>query len=190
VRTGPDADAVVDLALERDPTAGSVRLVCIDGPAGSGKTSLAAVVAGRVTARGLDCAVVHMDDLYEGWDGLDLGPEPRIVSQLLSPLSHGRTARWQRYDWNAGHFGEWVDQPVVGLLILEGCGAGALAYAPYRTVLVWLDAARETRIARGIRRDGEQVLPHWLAWMDSEARHFAANATPAHADVAYTTDAH
>jgi hypothetical protein len=26
--------------------------------------------------------------------------------------------------------------------------------------------------------------------MDSEARHFAANATRAHADLAYSTDAH
>jgi uridine kinase len=189
VRTGPEADAIVDLALERDPTDGIVRLICIDGPAGSGKTSLAAVVAGRATARGLDCSVIHMDDLYEGWEGLELGPERRVDTQLLAPLSQGTAARWQRYDWDAGRFGEWVDQRQVDVLVLEGCGAGATAYAAYRTVLVWVEAARDTRIARAIRRDGEQVLPRWLAWMDSEARHFAANATRAHADLAYSTDA-
>ena len=42
------AGVVVDLALRRPPTLGDGRLVCIDGPAGSGKTTLAAEVAALV----------------------------------------------------------------------------------------------------------------------------------------------
>ncbi len=63
----PDAAAalVVQHALSRPPTLGAGRLVCVDGPAGSGKTSLADAVARRTAAQ-----VVHMDDLYGGWDGL------------------------------------------------------------------------------------------------------------------------
>ena len=59
------ADRVVALALARPPTLGDGRLVCVDGPAGSGKTTLAAGIAARTGA-----PVLHMDDLYPGWSGL------------------------------------------------------------------------------------------------------------------------
>lgn len=185
----PGVVALEALVLERPPTLGRSRLLCIDGPAGSGKTTLAAEL-GQVMAgplRSVD--TLHMDDFYEGWSGLDRAGElePRIITQALHPLSEGRPGRWQRYDWKAGRRDEWVDLLVPDLLIMEGCGAGAVAYAEHITALVWVEAARDTRISRGLARDGEATLPLWLAWMDSEARHFAANRTRERADVAWVT---
>jgi uridine kinase len=177
--------ATVDAAPARLHT---TRLLCIDGPAGSGKTTLAAAVAEAAADADITTSVVHMDDLYEGWSGLDKGVEPRLLAQLIEPLATGQPARWQRYNWYEARFDDWVDQPPVDLLILEGCGSGARAYAPYRSVLVWLEAEPETRIARGRARAGEQVMEHWLAWMDSEQRHFAANGTKEQADLHYNTD--
>ncbi|MGO1280054.1 MAG: AAA family ATPase, partial [Cellulosimicrobium funkei] len=46
-------------------TASGTRLVVVDGPAGSGKTTLAAQLEAALPAQ-----VLHMDDLYEGWRGL------------------------------------------------------------------------------------------------------------------------
>jgi uridine kinase len=183
----PDLDAIVATALNRPARLGDTRLLCIDGPAGSGKTTASEAVVGLLADAGRSHGLVHMDDLYEGWEGLDLGVEPRLLAQLIIPMSGGAAGRWQRYDWYAGSFGEWIDQAVVDVLVVEGCGSGAAAYAPYRSLLVWIEADRETRIARGITRDGEQVLPRWLAWMDSEARHFAVNQTRQHADLVYST---
>jgi energy-coupling factor transporter ATP-binding protein EcfA2 len=183
VPSRPDPDLILDEILNVSVRLGSGRFLSIDGPAGSGKTTLAGAVADAADRRALSAAVVHMDDLYEGWAGLDLHPEPRVLAQILEPLSRGEAARWHRYDWYAGRFGDWVDQPTVDVLILEGCGSGALAYDAYRALLVWVEVDSSTSLARGIARDGEQVREHWLEWMASESRHFALNDTRARADL-------
>lgn len=187
----PDVElaALASLLLERAPTLGTSRLVCIDGPAGAGKTTLAAELQLLMTRQALSVASLHMDDFYEGWSGLDGTSEleTRVLDQALRPLAEGQQGRWQRYDWHTQRLAEWHDLPPADVLIIEGCGSGALAYAPYITVLVWVDAEPSTRIARGVERDGEAVLPQWLRWMDSEGRHFAANGTRGRADVLLST---
>jgi uridine kinase len=182
-----DVDQIAQLTLRRPATCGHTKVISVDGPAGSGKTTLAAALTDALGARDLEAAVLHMDDFYQGWAGLQPGLEPRLVGQVFEPLSAERPARWQRYDWQAEAFDGWVDLPAVDVLVLEGCGSGARAYDSYRTVLVWVEADRETRIARGIERDGEQVLPLWLSWMDREEAHFRLNGTRGRADLALRT---
>jgi energy-coupling factor transporter ATP-binding protein EcfA2 len=181
-------DQIVQLTLRRSATCGHTKVVSVDGPAGSGKTTLAAALADALGERGLDVAVLHMDDFYEGWAGLQPDLEPRLVGQVFEPLSHERLGHWQRYDWAAEAFDGWIDLPAVDVLVLEGCGSGARAYDPFRTTLVWVEADRATRIARGVERDGEQVLPRWLSWMDREENHFRLNGTRGRADMALRTD--
>src|SRR6202042_2836673 len=50
---------------QTEPRLGRTRLIAVDGRSGSGKTWF----AGRL-ARPLDAPVIHLDDLYPGWDGL------------------------------------------------------------------------------------------------------------------------
>ena len=184
---GARARDVADAVDHSPPRLGATQLIAIDGPAGSGKTTLARDVAAELTGLSRRTATVHLDDLYEGWAGLDDALERRVCEQLLVPLSAGNVARWQRYDWLAGRFAEWHELPPPEVLILEGCGAGARAYSAYTSLLVWLDADRDTRIARGLTRDGPQVLAKWLAWMDTEAEHFAVNWTRGRADIRFRT---
>ncbi|HSS67831.1 MAG TPA: 4-amino-4-deoxy-L-arabinose transferase [Nocardioidaceae bacterium] len=183
---GP-VDQIVELTVDRPARCGLTKVVSIDGPAGSGKTTLSALLAGAVGARGLSVAELHMDDFYDDWDGLGPDLEPRLLTQVFEPLADEQSGRWQRYDWHATAFDGWVDLPVVDVLVLEGCGSGAQAYDRYRGALVWVEADRETRVARGIERDGEQVLPQWLAWMEREEAHFRLNATRERADVVVAT---
>ena len=124
-----------------------------------------------------------MDDVYDGWSGLRPDLEPRLLSQVFEPLASGRPAWWQRYDWYAQRFAESAELDRIAVLVVEGCGSGALAYAPYRTLLVWVEADLEIRLRRGVERDGPAVLPRWLEWMDLETAHFALNATRDAADV-------
>lgn len=191
----PDAAAITGIAdavTHTSPMLGKTRLICVDGPAGSGKTTTAAALLATLSDLGLAVEVLHLDELFEGWAGLTPEPgsrlEARLLDQVLLPLANGREACWQRYDWHAGAFAEWIPLPTCEVLVLEGCGSGALSYAEYRSALVWVEAGREKRLTRGIARDGEQVLPRWLAWMEAEAEHFTANMTRSRADYVLTTD--
>jgi uridine kinase len=177
------AGAVVPLVLSRPARLGPVRVVALDGPAGSGKTTLAAAVAAGCAAAGAGAAVIHMDDLYAGWSGLEGDLWPRLSAQVLEPLRRGRPGRYQRYDWHAGAFADWVDVPVPDLLVLEGCGAGRRAGARDTSVLVWVEADDATRLARGLARDGAGARPHWERWMRDETAHYAREGTRGRADL-------
>jgi uridine kinase len=184
-------DDIVDLVLSRKPTCGSTRVLAVDGPAGSGKTTLGGRIRDELTSLGHSAVLVHMDDLYAGWAALEGSRSDnlahRLVGQILAPLARHEPAHWQRFDWHADRFDEWesFDPPTV--LVVEGCGSGARDYDAYSTVLVWVEADRDERIRRGVARDGEQVLERWLAWMDSEEAHFARHDTRERADLRLTT---
>ena len=171
---------VLDLVRSRPATLGEGRLLCVDGPSGSGKTTL-----GQVVAELADAPVVHMDDLFEGWDGL-----PHVDAQLgalLQPLAQGRPGSYRRYDWVAGAFAETVTVPPAPLLVLEGVGSGSLVAAPLTTVLVWVEAAHGVRMRRGIERDGDAFAPYWEAWAAAETEHFARHRTRERADLVVRT---
>ena len=168
-------------AAARPATLGTGRLVCIDGPAGSGKTTLAAALA-TALARGAGRApVVHMDDLYPGWDGLPLVADP--VLGLLGALARGDPGRYRRYDWQAcEHAEEHVVEPGPWL-VLEGVGSGQRAWAPWTTLLVWVEAPAALRLQRGLARDGLAMRTHWLRWQADEQALFARDGTRGRADV-------
>jgi uridine kinase len=159
---------------------GDGRLVCIDGPAGSGKTTLAGEIA---RLRG--APVIRMDDLYPGWEGLlDVGPE---VLRLLGPLNEGRAGSYRRFDWFAGAYAETHQVEPGPLLVLEGVGSGNRAWADLVTTLVWVEAPDDVRLARGLARDGDSQRAHWLRWMEDEQRLFAAEDTRRRADLTFAT---
>ena len=167
---------MLDLARGRAPTLGAGRLVCVDGPAGSGKTTLATALAGESGA-----PLVHTDDLLAGWDGLP--GLPSALVGLLEPLAAGRTGRAPRYDWHAGGFAGEVAVDPVPLVVVEGVGAGVRPAARWATVLVWVEAPYDVRMRRGLERDGEAFAPHWEAWAAAEDALFAEHRTRDRADV-------
>ena len=179
----PTPLSVVELAVGRAPTLGAGRLVCVDGPAGSGKTTWAAGIAGgfdRLNHRG-GAHVVHLDDLYAGWSGL--AEVDAQLSGLLLPLAEGRSGSYRRYDWPTERYAEQVVVEPVPLLVLEGVGAGSSRFAGLVTVLVWVEAPREVRMRRGLDRDGEAFAPHWEQWASDEAALFARERTRDRADL-------
>ncbi|MBZ5741125.1 4-amino-4-deoxy-L-arabinose transferase [Nocardioides mangrovi] len=175
-----DAAGVVDLLLSRPSTLGSARLLCIDGPSGSGKTELAAAVSALV-----ETPVVHMDDLYEGWDGL--AAVDGQLESLLRPLSRGLPGGYRRYDWHARAFAETVTVSPAPVVVVEGVGSGARTVADLVTVLVWVDADRDVRRRRGLERDGATFAPYWDAWEVAERERFARDRTSVRADLALWT---
>lgn len=169
--------AVADRVRTAAPRLGHTRLVVVDGPAGSGKTTY----AGRLAAA-LDAPVLHADDLLAGWGDLE-GWWARLDAWVLGPLADGRPGRYRRYDWLAGCFGEWHDLPVPDVLVVEGCGSARRAADRVAVLRVWVEAPDDVRLARGLERDGEELRGEWLAWMAAERSHYAAEATRERADV-------
>ncbi|SDJ88794.1 Uridine kinase [Nocardioides sp. YR527] len=168
------------IAMSRPATLGPGRLICVDGPAGSGKTTLANALADMTQA-----PVVHMDEVYAGWDGLADGIAQ--LETILLPLVEGAPGSYRRYDWHAHEFAETVLVPPSPLLVIEGVGSGAAGYDGLRTALAWVDAPEAERRRRGIDRDGDTFAPHWDAWAAAESEHFARDRTEARADVVVMT---
>ena len=181
---------VVRRTLDAPPTLGGARLLCIDGPAGSGKTTLAAAVVDALPA-GLSRAVVHLDDVYPGWSGLVEGVD-RVARLLVEPLARGELGGYRRFDWVADTEAEWHDVSPVDVLVVEGVGAGSSDYAAHITTLVWVEAPPGDRLARGLARDvqlhglhgaEEELRAKWLRWMADEDALLSRQRTPERADV-------
>ena len=159
VSGGVDPHAVLAHALSRPPTLGPDLLVCVDGLAGAGKTTLAAGLAALTPA-----VLVHTDGLPQGWGGLPgLGA---TIERLLRPLAAGGALRrWTRWDWHASRWGRVAPAARPGgLLVLEGVGSAPAGVDDLVTTLVWVEAPREERLRRGLARDGEAMRPHWERW--------------------------
>ncbi|SDS60300.1 AAA domain-containing protein [Paraoerskovia marina] len=154
------------------------RLVCIDGPAGSGKTTLAGQMAVA-----LDAQVVHMDDLYEGWEAGPGGGATRCAQWVLGPLSEGRPGKYDRYDWDRGTFAESHRVESAPVLIVEGCGAAPRSVDAFAACVIWVEAPDDERLRRGLRRDGAAMRAEWIRWMSAEREFFAEHDTRRRAHV-------
>lgn len=177
--TAPDhvVALVAGMAADRPAGLGATRLVCVDGPAGSGKTTLAAQLGALLPAQ-----VVHMDDLYEGWTGMRAGIA-RLTEWVLEPLAAGRPGRYQRYDWGLGKYAERHTVPLADFLVVEGCGSASLSTEPYSPLVVWVEASDDVRLERGLERDGAALEPAWREFMRTERAHYAEHRTRERAHV-------
>ncbi|WP_270887894.1 hypothetical protein [Pedococcus sp. 5OH_020] len=173
-------DALVALVESREPRCAAIHLVAIDGPSGAGKTTLAAEAAALLAA-----PTVHLDDLYPGWDGLRAATE-RVQQWVVEPLRAGRPARYRRWDWLRGADADWVELPAAPVVLLEGCGSGALPAGAALSALVWVEAEEQVRYARAINRD-PGFAEFWSRWAAQEDELFSADRTRDRADLAIDT---
>lgn len=162
------------------PQCGSTRVVTIDGPAGSGKTTLGSALAEELG----DCQLVHMDDLYEGWqqDLVNVLPE-RINSWILVPLSNGLPGQYLKYNWYSGKYDEIVAVPVTRYLILEGVGSGNTKLNSQTSFNIWVEANSANLLDRLVQRDGKEMLPRLTLWQRHEAEYFDLVPVRTSADV-------
>jgi cytidylate kinase len=137
--------------------------VLVDGRSGAGKSTLASALAARTGA-----ALVRLDDVYPGWDGLAAGAEA-VRRDLLVPRATGRAGAWRRWDWAADGPAERHRVPAGGGLVCEGCGVLTRASAPLADLAIWVDLDPAERRRRALARDGETFAPHWDRWAAQEA---------------------
>ncbi|MFI1444419.1 uridine kinase [Streptomyces fructofermentans] len=159
------------------PSCGPVRLVGVDGHAGSGKTTFTARLAEALGG----APVLHLDDLATheelfGWTG-------RLLRDVVGPLGLGQDARYRPYDWHARDFGGARTLPAAPVVLVEGVGAGRRAVRPFLARLLWMELAREDAWERGMRRDGSAQSDFWDGWVRAERQHFAEDPTKPFADL-------
>ena len=157
-------------------------LITIDGPAGSGKTTLAEVIHENLAKGGESVATIHMDDLYAGWD-LALSSElTQSLEQILKAYFERRRIQIPQYDWLEERFSSplTIDSPNV--LILEGVGSGQKITRDSADIKLWIEAPREIAFARVLERDGENIRPQMQQWQLRESAHFLEEGTKSAAD--------
>ena len=181
----PDDGTVTDLAawwLGLGPRAGDAVVLAVEGRSGSGKTTLAAALAARVP----DAAVVSMDEIYPGWDGLDASVA-LLVEHVLRPIAEGRPVSVPRWDWAADLPAPPRPLPTTRLVLVEGIGCGARDCAPYLAGMVWLQAPDELRKRRALARDGDAYAQHWDRWAAQEDAVYASTRPWETADIVVRT---
>ena len=158
------------------PSCGNVRLVGVDGHAGSGKSTF----AGRLAEALGDAPVLHLDDIAThdqlfDWTG-------RLLREVVEPLREGHTAHYHPYDWRARRFGPARALPPASVVLIEGVGAGRRALRPHLARLLWMELPAEEAWRAGRERDGAEQREFWAGWIPAERRHFARDPSRPFAD--------
>jgi len=172
---------IIATLRSREPACGRTRVLAIDGPSGSGKTTFAERIAGRSGA-----TVLHLEDLYRGWYGLESAPP--AAAHVLASIATAQIGRTPRWDWENDTTGADITIAPTDLLIVEGVGAGARSIAPFTNLLIWIDGDEPTRKERALARDGEVYAPWWDTWARQEREHFVRESTATRAELRLRID--
>jgi len=153
---------------------GQTKLICIDGPAGSGKSTFALNLAGYLD----NCKTIHMDDVYEGWDK---ALSSQLVNDLkdwfIDPLDAGKPISFKKFDWSKLQRSETISFPNPKYLILEGVGAASKGIRERACQVIWVEVDQPLGYQRVILRDGMSISEEMKTWQKLETIYFAENET-------------
>lgn len=151
-------------------------LVAVDGRSGSGKTTLAGELEKGLVAAGVPAQVFHVEDLYQGWEGL--AAAARVWQGLAEYVVQGRARPgssagfapvWFGWDWvrsepTGPHPLPLPEELGAGVLIVEGVGALTGAH----DLGFYVEAPTALRKERALARDGDTYRPYWDMWAAQE----------------------
>jgi len=163
-------------------------IVLIDGRSASGKTTFAEQLQSLLFKEGETLPrVVHMDDLYEGWTGLQAGHDC-LLRNVLTPVVARKRASWQEFDWYKGERDRWREFEGGTPLIVEGCGSLSQATAPLAHIRVWLKADERVRHDRWVMRSGHDHDEFWPVWAAQELEFYSRERSAELADYTLEND--
>jgi uridine kinase len=161
-------------------------IALIDGRAGSGKSTFAEKLQQQLFRDGESAPrVIHMDNIFEGWEGLALGSD-YMVRFILQPLARQETASWQDWSWVKNQRSSWREFSGGTPLIVEGCGSLTERSKEHADIFIWLEASEETRRERWIQR--ERHLEKFDFWAAQELDFYAREKSQSLADLVIKTD--
>lgn len=162
--------------------ASNPQIILIDGPAGAGKTTLSFTLQ-----KEFDCEVIHLDDIYNGWDDALGTSLTNTLLALVNSFKNGIEHQLPIFNWQTMQFDSSRVIAPAETLIIEGVGAGQSAIRKFAKRLYWLDVEAEIGYQRVIARDGEAIAEQMKIWKIREAKHFEAERTREFADFIIST---
>ncbi|NQX10077.1 ATP-binding protein [Microbacteriaceae bacterium VKM Ac-2855] len=169
--------------MAREARRRRARIILIDGPSGAGKSTFATAL---IAALGGGAALVRMDDLYPGWEGLMAGS---LLSErdIVAPIHRGHRARYRRWDWGASAPSTWFTVVAADIVVIEGCGSATRRNRRLADLTVWLQTDDTVRKMRALTRDGDVFAAHWETWDRQWRRYALIHGPRAGADIVLTT---
>ncbi|HUW87995.1 MAG TPA: hypothetical protein VMW30_06440 [Candidatus Paceibacterota bacterium] len=181
-----DLVKVVEEILLTPPRCGSTHVLAIDGRAGAGKTTLANNLFLALSAT-CPAALIHMDEMYEGWESALGESLTERLSNLLEDLSRGVPHQLPIYDWHVKAFNAFREIMPTCILILEGVGSAQRIVREFATATFWLDIDSETGLTRVLERDEKISEPFMSQWQVDEDEHHRREKTRENADFVLST---
>ena len=151
-------------------------LLAIDGPAGAGKTTLAAKLEAEYSAHST-VRTIHMDDLYNGWDDALGKALTDTLQAITSAHQTGHECTIKIFNWHLMKFDREEIIVPTDYLILEGVGAAQAVVRDAGAVTYWLDIDAETGLKRVLARDGAHIEKEMRQWQNQQSIHFAKDQT-------------
>jgi uridine kinase len=172
----PSLEEILDRIEMSEQKSPNTKTISIDGPAGSGKTTLARRICESFSKGTV--VTIHMDDLYNGWeDALTIQLSRTLTQQILTPISQGKSFSYRKYDWLKGGFGNFISVPLPSLLILEGVGSGQKVTRKFTDEALWIEVGSEVGLQRVLNRDGNYLETEMRLWQLREQEHFKIENT-------------
>ena len=158
--------------------AGSVgmTLYAIDGPAGAGKTTYAAKLEAELSVNA-SVKVIHMDDLYNGWENALSNALSEILDRISTAHLAGREFVIKKFNWSTMHFDSAERITPTDFLIIEGVGAAQQIVRESGAITYWLDIEPEIGLQRVLDRDGAHIEVQMRQWQIDQDKHFARDET-------------
>ncbi|MGH4050197.1 MAG: uridine kinase family protein [Clostridium sp.] len=164
-------------AVEKLTKANTPSIIAIEGRCGSGKSSLAAILAEM-----FDCNLFHMDDFFLPYEmktkerlaksGGNIYYE-RFQTEVITHLQNREAITYQPYSCVSGTLGQSIHVEPKKVTIIEGVYCLHPTLLQYYDLKIFLTLNSQVQKERILRRSGEDMFQKYLSkWIPMEEQYF------------------